>query len=357
MAMAISEKKAAKEIAKIIVDYSCKIKKNEYVYISADLPAKPLVLEIYKRILEKGGYPQINWNVEGLAPIYYDVASKVQLKNFPEITKFIYDKCSAFIFIFAPINRLELKDCDQRKIALRQKTTKPINDIRLKKKWVIFDWPTKALARDAKMPLSKYRNFVFSATIQNWKQKSKKWQKLANFLNKSDKIRLVAEGTDLKFSIKGRNAIVGDGAYNLPDGEVFTSIVDNSANGKVKFTYPLRWGGRKTKNISLGFKNGKVIKFNSSDNAALKAMLDTDKGSRGLGEWGIGLNPGINKFTDNLLLDEKINGTIHLALGNAYKECKGKNESAVHSDIVKDMHKGRIYADGKLIYKNGKFLI
>lgn len=355
--MAINEKKAAKEIAKIIVDYSCKIKKGEYAYITADLPAKPLVLEVYKLILQRGAFPVLNWGVEGFLPVYYDVASEKQLKNYPEIQDFTFNKCSAFIFIAAPINRLELKDCDQRKIAMRQKVTKPINDIRLRKKWVIFDWPTKSLARDAKMSMPEYKNFVFSATIQNWKEKSRKWKKIANFLNKSGKIRIIAEGTDLTFSIKGRRAIVGDGTYNLPDGEVFTSIVDDSVNGKVRFTYPLRYGGRKISNVALEFKNGKVVKFNSSDNKALKTLLDTDKGSRGLGEFGIGLSPGINKFTDNLLLDEKIGGTIHLALGNAYKECKGKNESAVHADIVKDMHKGRMFADGRLIYRNGKFLI
>jgi aminopeptidase len=355
--MAISDKRAAKEIAKILVDYSCKVKKGEKVYISADLLAKPLVLEIYRRVLEKGAYPSLYWGVEGFSPIYYNTVSEEQLKNFPEILEFTYNKCSAFMFIRAPANRMELKDCDQKKIAMRQKTVKPINDIRLKKKWVIFDWPTKTLAKDAKMPFSKYKNFVFSATIQNWKEKSRKWKKIADFLNKSDKIRMVAEGTDLTLSVKGRKAIVGDGTYNMPDGEVFTSMVDDSANGKIRFTYPLRYGGRRISNITLVFKKGKVVKFNSGDNKALKTMLDTDTGSRRLGELGIGLNPGINKFTDNLLLDEKINGTIHLAVGAAYKDCKGKNESAVHADIVKDMHKGKMFADGKLIYKNGKFLI
>jgi len=357
MAMAISDKKAAEEIAKILVDYSCKVKRNEKVYISADVLAKPLIQEIYRRVLEKGAYPSLYWNVDSFSPIYYDNASEEQLKNFPEVLDFTYKKCSAFMFIRAPVDRMELKNCDQKKIAMRQKTVKPINDIRMKKKWVIFDWPTKTLAKDAKMPFPKYRNFVLSATIQNWKEKSKKWQKIANFLNKSDKIRIVAEGTDLTFSIKDRKAIVGDGTFNMPDGEVFTSMVDDSANGKIKFTYPLRYGGRRISNITLVFKKGKVVKFNSNDNKSLKTMLDTDNGSRRLGELGIGLNPGINKFTDNLLLDEKINGTIHLAVGMAYKDCNGKNESAVHADIVKDMHKGKMYADGKLIYKNGKFLI
>ena len=353
----MEEERAIKEIAKILVEYSCKVKKGEHVYIAADLPAKLLIMEVYRLILKKGAYPVLNWCVEGFSPIYYDNTTDEQLKKKPEITEFSYRKCSAFMFIRAPINRLELKNSDPEKIALRQKTLKQINDIRLKKKWVIFDWPTKSLAKDAGMSLQAYKKFVFDAAIQNWKEKSAAWKKIADFLNKSKKVQILTNDTDLTFSIKGRKAIVGNGTYNMPDGEVFTSVVDNSAKGKIKFTYPLRHHGQKIGKIYLEFEDGKVVKFGSDNNDALRTLLHTDNGARLIGEFAFGMNPNVNKFTDNLLLDEKIGGTIHLALGNAYKECKGKNESAVHADIVKDMSKGKILIDDKLVYENGKFLI
>ncbi len=351
------DEKEIKEIAKILVDYSAKVKKGAYVYLDADLPAKSLAQEVYKLVIQRGAFPVLSWGVEGFAPIYYANTSDEQLKNKPEITEFTYRKCSAFIHISAPINRLELKNCNQKKIAIRRRITKYLNDIQMKKKWVIFDFPTETLAKDAGMTLPAYKKFVFSASIHDWKKKSRQWKKIASLLNKADKVRILSPDTDLRFSIKNRKAIVGDGTFNMPDGEVFTSLVDNSVNGKIKFTYPLRYSGRKISNILLEFRKGKIVKFNSSDNKALKALLDTDKGSRYMGEFAFGLNPGVNKFTDNLLFDEKINGTIHLAIGNAYKECRGKNKSAVHADIVKDMSKGKVFLDGKLSYMNGKFLL
>lgn len=351
------EKKAVEKIAKILVDYSCKVKKGEIVLVSADLPSKPLVLKVYKRIIQKGAYPRLTWGVEGFSPLYYDNASNEQLRNYPKITEYEYKNCSAFIYISAPINRNELKNCNPQKIMLRQKITKRLSDIRLKKKWVIFDYPTEALARDAGMSLEKYKKFLFAGTIIDWKSKSRKWKRIAAFLNKSEDVHIIAKNTDLKFSIKGRKAVVSDGTFNMPDGEVFTAVVENSVNGYIEFTYPLRAMGRKIERIYLEFKNGKVVNFDSSDNKALKEILDTDKGARYIGEFAFGMNPKINKFTDNLLLDEKIKGTIHFALGNSFPECKGKNKSAVHADIVKDMKNSKVLLDGKVAYLNGKFVI
>ncbi len=353
----MNKKEALKRIARIIIEYSIKVKKGETVIIMADLPAKPLILELYRQVIQKGAYPRITWGVEGFSPVYYDYASDEQLKNFPKITEYEYKNTDAFIFIRAPIDRNELKDCNPQKIMLRQKITKKLSEIRLKKKWVIFDYPTEALAKDAGMSLQKYKKFLFDATIVNWGEESKKWKRIAEFFNKSDKVHIIAKNTDLKFSIKGRKAVVGDGTFNMPDGEVFTAVVEESVNGKIEFTYPLRMMGRIIGKIYLEFKNGKVVKFNSNNNAALKEVLDTDKGARYIGEFAFGMNPRIDRFTDNLLLDEKISGTIHFALGNAYKECKGKNKSAVHADIVKDMRKGKVFMDNKLVYENGRFKI
>ncbi len=382
--MAKKEKDKIVKLAKLLVDYCCKIKKRDKVLIDADLPATPLVIEIYKQAILKGAYPRIEWNVEGFAPIYFNHASHEQLMHYPKITEHVHKNMDAFIFIRAPINRQECKNCDIKKIALRYKIAnkisrihigkrilikpgvKPpfkkynidaINKLYTTKRYVIFDWPTFTLARDAGMSLSQYQNFVFSACLQDWRKLSKKMRKIKNLLNKADKVRILAGDTDLTFSIKGKNWILNYGPENMPAGEIFTAPNEKTTNGYIKFTYPLRYMDQKISNIKLWFKNGKVVKAKSSNMKALNALLNLDKGARHLGEFAFGMNPKIRKFTDNLLFDEKIGGTIHLALGYAFKDCLGKNKSAVHADIVKDMRKGNIFIDNQLVYKNGKFSI
>jgi aminopeptidase len=343
------------KLARLLVDYSCRIKKNDKVLIQTDLPAKPLVLELYKQILQRGAYPRIEWNIEGFSPIYYNYASFEQLRNYPKITEYVYKKMDAFIFIRAPIKREECKDCDLKKIILRRKVTEKVTRIRLKKKYVLFDWPTKTLAKAASMSLKQYKDFVFSACLQDWEKERRKMQRIKKLLDKSDKVRIIGEDTDLTFSTKGKNAVINYGPDNMPAGEVFTAIREKTANGFVRFTYPLRYLDQKISNIKLWFKEGKVVKAKSTNMKALNALLNADEGARYIGELGIGCNSKIKRFTDNLLFDEKIGGTIHLALGMAYPECRGRNKSAVHADIVKDMRKGKIIMDGKLVYENGKF--
>jgi len=351
------EDKDIKKIAEIFVNYSCKIKKGDVVLISADLEAKPLVKEIYRQSLLRGAYPRIEWGIDDFSKIYYDNVNKDQLLYYPKISEFAFKNTDVFIYIRSPLNRDELKNCDTRKMTLRQKILRPLLEIRLKKRWLVFIWPNKTYAKDAGLSLNKFKKFVFEATLLDWKKISKRMNKIASYLNKSDKIIIEGKETKISFSIKGKKAVVANGAYNMPDGEIFTAINEKTANGYIYFDYPLRVFGKKIKNIKLWFKNGKVIKFNSSDNNSLKKMLNTDKGSKYIGEFAFGFNPKINRFSDALLFDEKINNSIHFALGNAYPECNGKNKSAIHEDIVKDMKKGKVFADGKLIYKDGKFLI
>ena len=359
------KKNSVKKLAKILVDYSCKVKKGETVLIDSDLPAKPLVLELYRQILLKGAYPMIDWSTEGFAHIYYNNATEEQLRHYPKITEFKHLNTDAFIFIRAPKNRNELRNCDTRKILLRRKILDPLSKIHIKKRWVIFDWPTKTLAKDAGMSFEKFQKFVFSSSLLDWKKETEKMKKVQNLLNKTDKVRIVAKNTDLTMSIKGMHAIIGDGSYNMPDGEVFTAPLKNSLNGFIKFDFPYRFIGRKISGIFLEFRNGKVVRAKAEKNEKfLKQMLATDSGSSYVGELGIGCNYKIDKFTDNTLFDEKIGGTIHLALGFAYPECyKGKNgkkgnKSVIHADIVKDLRDGgKIYFDGKLVEENGKFKI
>lgn len=347
-----------KKVAKILVDYSVRVKKNEIVIISSDYEAKDLVLETYKLVLKKGAYPIVYIGLPGSSYNYFRIASKEQLQKFPKIRKYEVDNCDAYISIGGETNTRELTNIDPKKIALRSKILKPISDvIHEKKKWVIFEYPTNALAQDAEMSLEEFEDFVYSASIQNWKKESKKQDKLKKRIDKGKIVRIIGKDTDLTFSIRGRRAVKCDGDFNLPDGEVFTSVVENSTNGRIAYSFPAIYRGREVDGIKLWFKNGKVIKATAKKNEPLlQAMLNTDPGAKRLGEFGIGVNYGIKKFIKQILFDEKIGGTIHLALGMSFKESLGKNKSAVHWDMIKDLRKnGKLYIDGKLVQKNGKF--
>ena len=350
-----------KEIARILVEHSCKVKKGEYVQIVAGIPARPLILELQKLILQKGAYPKVDIDFEGLSYTYYQYASDEQLKNFPRLRYDEMKKTDAIIYIGAPENRYELYSADPKKITLRSKILKKILDERLKKKWVIFDWPVKDFAEDANMSVPEFRKFVFDSCIQDWNKLKGLMEKVKKVLDKGKRVRIISKDTNLTFGIKRRLGAIGDGTHNMPDGEVWTAPEENTAEGYITFTYPLIIMGRKVEGIKLEFKKGNVIKASAKNNlGSLDHLLKTDEGSRKLGELGIGCNFKIKRFSNLLLFDEKIGGTIHLALGNAYTECNGKNKSAVHADIVKDLrspYNGEVWVDDKLLIKDGKLLV
>ncbi len=354
-----------KKLARILVEHSTKIKKKDRVQISFQEEAKPLALEIYKQAILKGAYPSLSCSVSGAAYTFYKYAKKDQLKRFPKVAMFEMKNTDVYISISADYNRKELSSIDPKRIALRGKVIDPINKWRTDKtRWLVCNYPTNALAQEASMSLDEYENFVFRAMLVDWKRESKKMEKVKRIMKKTNKVRLVGKNTELVFSIKGSNPVIDSGENNMPGGEVFTAPVKDSANGFIEFSYPAIMEGNEVDEIYLEFKNGKVIKAKAKKNEKfLKAMLKLDKGASYLGELGIGCNYNIKKFTKNLLFDEKIGGTIHLALGNAYKINYGRikkvNSSALHWDIVKDFRfeGGKIFFDNKLIQKNGRFLI
>jgi aminopeptidase len=206
------------------------------------------------------------------------------------------------------------------------------------------------------MSLKEYEDFVYSAILIDWASQRTQMEKLKKALDQADKVRLIGEKTDLTMSVKGRNAIVGDATHNVPGGEVYTAPVDDSAEGEICFDLPGIRYGREIKGIRLKFCKGEVVDYSAETNQdALKSIIETDQGSKRIGELGIGTNRGIKRFTKNILFDEKIGDTIHLALGNAYKDCGGINKSAIHWDIIKTMKPGQILLDGKVLQKDGKF--
>jgi aminopeptidase len=206
------------------------------------------------------------------------------------------------------------------------------------------------------MSLQEYEDFVYSAMLLDWKKETEKTRKLKKIMNNANKVQIIGEDTDLTMSIKGRTACTSDGINNLPGGEIFTAPLDNSANGTVFFDLPAVTYGKEVLGIKLTFENGEIVDYSASKNEELlEAMINTDDGSKRLGELGIGTNRGITKFTKNILFDEKIAGTIHLAIGRAYTECGGINESAIHWDMIKTMKPGKIILDDEVIQENGKF--
>jgi aminopeptidase len=348
------------KLADVLTNHSLIIKKNDIIEINAGHEAKDLVNELAKRILLKGAFPRVNCGIEGFSYTYFKYASEEQLKSLPKIRMYEAKNIHGSINIGTEYNTKELSSISPDKLALRRKVTRKISDIILKKNnWVLCEFPTNALAQDAEMSLQEFEDFVYGACIRDWKKEEKRQDLLKKILDEGNEVHIVGKNTDLKFSIKGRQGKKCFGRRNMPDGEVFIAPVEDSTEGYINYDFPVCTMGKEIDNISLVFKKGKVVKATASKNQELlQKMIKIDSGACKLGEFGIGTNFGIKKFIKNILFDEKIGGTIHLALGMAYKEGGGRNKSALHWDMIKDLRKGgAVYIDGKLIEKDGKFMI
>lgn len=348
------------KLADILVNYSAKVKKGDTVIIRGDDLGKPLILEVYRKVIKAGGNPLVSVSFDEMNKIFYDHASKEQLSHRSGIRFYEAKNCDAVIIVHAPANSRALSAIDPKKMALRSKANKPISEIIVnKKRWILTNYPTQALAQDAEMSIDEYEDFLFNATNLNWAKVDREHERLKKIIDKGKTIRLTGKETDLTFSIKGRKGIKCTGGNNMPDGEIFYAPVEDSADGHIYYEFPAINGGKEVSGIRLEFKKGKVVKAKAEKNEKyLLAMLDTDNGARYIGEFGIGTNYGIKRFTKDILFDEKIGGTVHLALGRSYKESGGKNDSAIHWDMIKDLRNGgAIYMDGEKIQENGKFLI
>ena len=346
------------KLAKLIVDYSVKVKKGENVVISGNTEAQDFISALYKEVILKKAHPILRVNIPGLSPFFYKHATKEQIEKFPAHFDFMVKNAQKYISIITSSNTRELSDCDPKKITARQKITHSISDYIVNQKDKILrctvGFPCPALAQEAEMSLIDYENFVYNSCLQNWNILGKKIDKILSKFKKAKRVHLIGENVDLKFLIHGDKAVADKGEENMPGGEIFMAPVRESLNGFIKFEYPAIESGKEVLGIFLRFENGKVVESKADKNEDfLKEMLATDENASYVGEFGIGMNPKINKFTKNLLFDEKINGTIHLALGMAYKENGGGNDSAIHWDIVKDMKKAKIILDGKVIQENG----
>jgi len=359
------------KLAKLVVNYSVYCKKGDMVLIRAPALSEELALEMYREVLRAGGYPIMNPAFSRTEEIFYEEAKGHQLDWVSPYTKFLYKNINCLIGISADENTRALSNADSKKIARVLASGKEARAIFSRRsatnelKWCGLAFPTNAMAQEASMSLSEYEDFVYSAClvdkkdpVAEWKKVSGKQQGMADYLDRVKTLQFYGENTDIRMSVKGRKWINSDGKHNMPSGEVFSAPKEDSVEGHIRFTYPGIYMGKEIEDISLEFKKGKVVKAKAAKGQELlDSLLAIDDGAKRLGEVAIGTNDGIKKFTKKILFDEKLGGTIHMALGNAYLECQAKNQSAIHWDIIKDMKKGgEIIADGETVYKNGKWL-
>lgn len=344
------------EHAKILVDYSCEVKKGDHVMVVVEDYGQDLAREIVKEVAKRGGTTVIVQKSSETERALLDASPDEFVSNFPDHYFEMIKKTDVYIRIQSTANTRAMGNVSPEKYMKYQLMQKPMKEEVLKKRWCGTLIPTPALAQEAGMSLHDYEEFVYGAIIQDWKKEAEIMYKVKEILDKGKEVMIEGEETELTMSIDGRLAVASVGKHNMPSGEVFTAPVDDSTEGYIYFDIPLVHSGALIEGVRLQFEKGVVVESSASRNEeVLKKAIETDEGSRRLGELGIGTNRKITKFTTNILFDEKIGDTIHLALGNAYKECNGVNESAIHMDIVKSMKKGRILLDGEVLQKNGKW--
>lgn len=359
------------KLAEVLVKYSIKAKKGQEIIISSPPGGTQLALEVYREVLDAGAHPLMMPVLDGAQDVFFEHASDGQLGYASPIRKFLYEKADGLIGIRAAVNTRSMSNVPPGKMALNTVANTEIREIlsrRTAKKefsWVGLIYPTNAQAQEASMSLGEYEDFVFSACLVDKKAPIAEWKKVARKQNEMikrfknvNRLHFLGEDTDLKMSIKGRGWNNCCGLRNMPDGEIFTSPMENSVNGRIRFTFPGIYMGKEVEDISLEFKKGKVVKVRAEKGEELlKSLIRVDEGAQRLGEVAIGTNKGIKKFTHSILFDEKISGTIHMALGRGDPAIGSKNMSALHWDMIKDMKKGgEIIADGETVYKNGNWL-
>ena len=324
---------------------------------------RPLLEQVTRQIARRGAYALVRLRMEPTsATEWLKEASDELVSSICAIEAHEWQNADAYAVVLAPQNTREGSDVDGAKLGLRGKALRPYNESFLsgERKWVGCHYPTNAVAQGAAMTLPQFEEFYWGAMLVDWERLGRDMQRIAERVNAADEVRIVGDGTDLRFSVAGRHGEVDALGANMPGGEVFYCPVEDSAEGTITYSeYPACHLGHEVEGIRLRFEGGRVVDASATaDEEFLLAMLDTDDGARRLGEFGIGCNPGIQQHMRNTLFDEKIEGTIHLAVGTGFKDLGGTNESGIHWDMVKDLRRGgRLELDGELVQENGKWLI
>lgn len=352
------------ELAKNLINYSTELKKGEKVLIETIGFELPLTKELIREAYQVGAYPFVTVKNKEIVRLLFNEATIEHAQNIARYEIQRMKDMDAYIGIRSSPNSSEFSGLSSKQMKIySSEYQKPLHsDIRVPcTKWVILRYPTDSMAQSANMCTEDFEDFYFDVCNLDYIKMSKAMDPLVSLINKTGKVRLVAEKTDISFSVKGLPGIKCDGKLNVPDGEVFTAPVKDSINGHITYNTPSVYDGYRFENISFEVENGKIIKAISNNNSRINEILDTDEGSRYFGEFSLGLNPYIKEPILDTLFDEKINGSIHFTPGDAYKECDNGNESATHWDLVliqrPEYGGGEIWFDDILIRKDGLFVI
>ncbi len=368
------------KLAKVITEYSSPVRKGDRVYITASPVAQPLTLAVIEQVIKLGGLPHITAGsgyhhldlVPGAMELLLKYGSSEQIQYLNPFEMMAVKDFDVRIAIRGDVNTKSLSNVDPKKIALLTASRRELTENFMRRsasgelRWTVTMFPTEASAQDADMSLREYEDFVYGASllddpdpVARWRAFAAGQQKYVDWLAGKKRIHVKGPNCDLTVGVAHRTFINSDGTKNMPDGEIFTGPEETVTEGWVKFTYPAIYQSREVDGVELEFKKGKVVKATAQKGEDfLLAVLDMDAGSRTLGEFAIGTNQAIKKFTRNILFDEKLGGTIHMALGAAYPDTGGVNKSAVHWDMICDTRDGtKITVDGVPFYRNGEFLI
>jgi aminopeptidase len=345
--------------------------RGDLVLLSSSPCASPLVRSLYRRVLEAGGHPSLRLSLDGQPEVLLKEGSEAQLEWINPAALEDIEGADVRIAIEADTNTRSLSGVDPSRQARYARARETLRDRYFERtaagelRSVVSLFPTSATAQDAEMSLEQYENFVYRAglldrddPVREWEKLGESLRRLAAWLGEKRELRVVTEDTDLTLRVDGRTWIPCDGKENFPDGEVFTGPVESSVEGTVRFTYPASFSGRMIKDVELTFRGGEVVEAKATEGEEfLREMLAMDDGARRVGEFAFGMNEAVPEFTGHVLFDEKIGGTVHLALGKSYPESGGVNRSALHWDLVCDLRAGsEVYADGELVYRDGVFI-
>jgi aminopeptidase len=360
------------KLAHVLIHYSLKLKKGQLCRIEGEYVTMPLIQAAYEEAIKVGAHPYVMIRLAAMEETFLKNASDDQLKFVSPIPRYEIEKMDARLVILGSENTRYLSGVDPKRQALYRRSQRPIVDRWFKRSgdgsisWCVTLFPTAAEAQETDMSVTDFEDFVYRAghidaaePVKHWQKVAKEQNRLVKILNRFDRLHIRSADTDLKLRVKGRQWISCAGTENFPDGEIFTSPLENSAEGYIRYSFPAVYLGREVEDVRLEFKRGKVIKEIAGKNQQfLTSMLNVDTGARFIGEFAIGTNREIKRFSKNILFDEKIGGTCHLAVGASIQQTGGRNKSSIHWDMICDLKKdSEIVADGKVVYRNGEFVI
>ena len=359
------------KLARLLVNYSTEIKKGDFVYIRADEVSTPWAKAVAREAVKAGGHVEVVLTSDEISEVILKESTEEQLKEGNLINETLLAKADVWLTAWGSRNVKYASNIDPEKIkhnSIGAKEWRKLYSDRMgdgSLRWCGTQFPAFGDAQEAGMSLEEYEDFVYGAGLLDMEDPASEWERISKeqdrwiaYLNTKKTIRIVSGETDVTASVDGRKWINCDGKVNFPDGEIFTSPVEDSVEGNVYFEFPLIYAGKEIQGIRLKIEKGRIVEASAEKGEELlSTILDTDEGARTFGELAIGTNYGIKNITKNILFDEKIGGTFHMAIGDAFPEAGGKNKSVIHWDMIGELRvEGKIYADGELFHERGQFI-